>query len=159
MTPDHLIQRYCECARSVWNSFLLRDDVDEFAVKRFDGIRRLLFQAIVLAPLDLDDDRQADDEPFTHLQVIAGTGPLTVLVEQPSKDGDRYWEAAPKDLDFSGAQMQFVDLFDWDPQGFRDMSLVMAWIISGPPGGDLDRRYALFERQSVTVVVKDMSVI
>ena len=159
MTPDHLIQRYCECARSVWNSFLLSEDPDELAVKRFDQIRRLLFHAIVLARLDLDDERQADDEPFTHLQVIAGTGPLTVLVERPSEDGDRYWEAAPKDLDFSGAQMQFVDLFDWDPRGFRDMSLVMVWIVSGPQGADLDRQYALFERQSVTVVVKDMSAI
>ena len=117
----------------------------------------LVFQALVLAPLERDDDRNAADEPWDFLQVIPASGPLTVLVEEPSKGGDRYWNAAPRDLDYSSALLQFVDLFDWDVQGFRDMSLVMVWMPQGPAGAGLDSRYALFERQSVTVVVKDMA--
>jgi len=150
MTPDLLIRRYCECARSVWNTYFLGDAVDEFTVKRFDEIRRLLFHSLVLVPLERDDDRNEDEEPWDFLQVIPASGPLTVLVEEPSKDGNRYWNAAPRDLDYSSALLQFVDLFDWDVQGFRDMSLVMVWMPQGPAGAGLDSRYALFERQSVT---------
>ena len=157
MTPDLLIRRYCECARSVWNTYFLGDAVDEFTVKRFDEIRRLLFHSLVLVPRERDDDRNEDEEPWDFLQVIPASGPLTVLVEEPSKDGNRYWNAAPRDLDYSSALLQFVDLFDWDVQGFRDMSLVMVWMPQGPAGAGLDSRYALFERQSVTVVVKDMA--
>jgi hypothetical protein len=157
MTPDLLIRRYCECARSVWNTYLLDESTDEFTVKRFDEIRRLLFHVLVLAPLERDDDRTSEEEPLTFLQVVAGAGPLIVFVERPSDDGTRYWEAAPKELDFSDAELQFVDLFDWDPQSFRDMALVLVWMSRGPRGADLDRKYALFERQSVTIVLKDMS--
>ena len=150
---DHLIQRYAECTRSIWNTYFLTDDVTDDTVRRFDGIRRLLFASIVLAPLDRDDDREKEDDPIRCFQVQAGSGPLTVLVEQSSNDGDHYWEAA-KDADFSTADLQFVDLFDWDPRAFRDMAYVKVWIAQGPTNADLDQRYALFERQSVTVIHK-----
>jgi hypothetical protein len=147
---DHLIRRYAEATRSLWNTYFLADEVGDETVRRFEEIRRLLFQSIVLAPLERDDDREKEDDPIRCFQVQAGAGPLTVLVEEPSPTGDHYWEAAPKDADFSTADLQFVDLFDWDPRSFRDLAYVKVWIASGQAG--LERRYALFERQSVTVL-------
>lgn len=151
---DHLIRRYAECARAIWNTYFLTEDVSDDTVLRFEEIRRLLFASIVLAPLDREDDREKEDDPIRCFQVQAGSGPLTVLVEHPGASGDHYWEAAPKDADFSSADLLFVDLFDWDPRAFRDMAYVKVWIASGPPGADVDRRYALFERQSVSVIYK-----
>ena len=38
-TVDHLIQRYCECARSTWNNYLRPGDADETAVERYEEVR------------------------------------------------------------------------------------------------------------------------
>jgi hypothetical protein len=149
---DHLIQRYIEATRSLWNTYFRNEDVSDDTVRRFEEIRHLLFASIVLAPLDRKDDREKEDDPIRCFQVQAGSGPLTVLVEQSSDDGDHYWEAAPKDADFSTADLQFVDLFDWDPRAFRDMAYVKVWIAQGSSNADFDQRYALFERQSVSVL-------
>jgi hypothetical protein len=149
---DPLIRRYAECARSIWNTYFLSDNVDDDTARRFDEIRRLLFDAIVLAPLGRADDREKEDDPIRCFEVQAASEGGTVLVEQPSDSGDHFWEAAPKEADFSSAELQFVDLFDWDPRGFRDMAYVKVWIASGPPGTSYGQRFALLERQSVSVM-------
>ncbi len=158
-TVDRLLQQFCQCTRSLWNTYFLSDDVSDETLKRFEEIRRLLFASLVLAPLGRDDDREKGDDPLSFLQVIPGAGPVTVLVEHPSPDGDHYWEAAPKDVDFASAELQFVDFFDWDPRAFRDTALIKVWIMRSPAGIDLGQRYALFERQSVTVLEKDMNAL
>lgn len=153
---DQLILRYIEAARSLWNTYFLSpgaaDDTVDDMLRRFTPIRRQLFDALVMAPLGREDDRESEEDPIRCFQVQASDGPLTVLVEHPGKDGDRYWEAAPKDAEFSTADLQFVEIFDWDPRVFRDMAYVKVWIVSGPPNASLDQRYALFERQSVSIL-------
>jgi hypothetical protein len=81
MTPDLLIRRYCECARSVWNTYLLDESTDEFTVKRFDEIRRLLFHVLVLAPLERDDDRSVN---VLHVASLAGLRSMPVSAARPT---------------------------------------------------------------------------
>jgi len=156
MTPptvDQLIQRYCESARSLWNNHLRLGEADEAALERYDEIRTLLFRAIVLDAIGMGDAaRDPEDETWSFLRVVGGAGPSTILVNAPSADGNQYWEPAEKGTDLSEAEILFVDLFDWDPQAFRDLALVMARVVASPKNPELVGRSVLLERNSVTVV-------
>ena len=48
-----------------------------------------------------------------------------------------------------------MDLFDWDPQAFRDMALVMALVVASPKHPELAGRSILVERSSVTIVLEE----
>ena len=156
MTPpvDQLIQRYCECARSTWNNYLRPGDADETAVERYEEVRALLFRAIVLDGIGMGDAvRDREDQTWPFLRVIAGAELSPILVNTPSSDGNQYWESAEKGTDLSDAAILFVDLFDWDPQAFRDLALVMALVVVSPKHPELTGRSILVERNSVTIVV------
>ena len=153
-TVDHLIQRYCECARSTWNNYLRPSDADETAVERYEEVRAMLFRAIVLDGIGMGDAvRDREDETWPFLRVIAGAELSPILVNTPSSDGNQYWESAEKGTDLSDAEILLVDLFDWDPQAFRDLALVMALVVASPKHPDLTGRSILVERNSVTIVV------
>jgi hypothetical protein len=154
-TVDHLIQRYCECARSTWNNYLRPSDSDETAVERYEEVRALLFRAIVLDGIGMGDAvRDREDETWPFLRVIAGAELSPILVNTPSSDGNQYWEAAEKGTDLSDAEILFVDLFDWDPQAFRDLALVMALVVASPKHPELAGRSILVERNAITVVLE-----
>lgn len=154
-TADQLIQHYCECARSTWNNYLRSSDADEAALERYEEVRALLFRAIVLDPLGMGDaTRDPQDETWSFLRVVAGAELSPILVNTPSSDGNQYWAPAEKGTDLSDAEILFVDLFDWDPQAFRDLALVMALVVASPKHPELSGRSILVERNSVTIVVE-----
>lgn len=152
-TVDQLIQRYCECSRSTWNNYLRTSDSGEAALERYDEVRALLFRAIVLDPIGMGRAaRDPEDETWPFLRVIGGAEMSAILVNTPSPDGNQYWAPAAKDTDLSDAEMLFVDLFDWDPQAFRDLALVLALVVASPRNPELVGHSVLLERNSVTVV-------
>jgi hypothetical protein len=156
---DQLIQRYCDCARSTWNNYLWAGDADEAALERYDEVRALLFRAIVLDPLGMGDaTRDGSEATWPFLRVVAGAD-LTVLVNRPSDDGNQYWEPAEKGTDLSDAEIQFVDLFDWDPRAFRDLALVLSVVVASPGNPELVGRPILLERTSVTVMYEALDEI
>ena len=57
--------------------------------------------------------------------------------------------------DLSDSELYFVDLFDWDPEGYRDLALVLAMVTVSPNAPDLRGRYVLLERGSVSVLLTD----
>ncbi len=122
----------------------------------YGEIRRLLFRAIVLAPLDRVDAEQPEEgEPWPFLQVTVTSEVATVLVQRPSEDGNQYWERAAEETDLSDAELFFIDLFDWDPEGFRDLALVLAVVMHSPKNPELNGRFVLLERGSVSVLLAD----
>ena len=159
MTPptvDQLIQRYCECARSLWNNYLRSSEADEAALERYDEVRALLFRAIVLDAIGMGDaERDREDQTWPFLRVAVGGEPTTILVNTPSSDGNQYWEPAEKGTDLSDAAILFMDLFDWDPQAFRDLALVMALVVASPKNPELVGRSILLERNAVTIVLEE----
>ena len=157
---DQLIQSYCDCARSTWNQYLRTGDANEAAVERYEEVRALLFRAIVLDPLGMGDaTRDPEDETWSFRRVVAGAELSPILVNTPSSDGNQYWEAAEKGTDLSEAEILFVDLFDWDPQAFRDLALVMALVVASPKHPELAGRSILVERSAVTVVLEEADAI
>jgi len=60
-----------------------------------------------------------------------------------------------KGTDLSDAGILFVDLFDWDPQAFRDMALVMALVVASPKHPEMAGRSILVERSAVTIVLEE----
>ena len=78
MTPptvDQLIQRYCECARSLWNNYLRSSEADEAALERYDEVRALLFRAIVLDAIGMGDaERDREDQTWPFLRVSGRRG-------------------------------------------------------------------------------------
>ncbi len=152
MTPptvDQLIQRYCECARSRGTTTCGPARPTRPPLERYDEVRALLFRAIVLDAIGMGDaERDREDETWPFLRVVAGAEPSTILVNTPSSDGNQYWEPAEKGTDLSDAEILFVDLFDWDPQAFRDLALVMALVVASPKHPELVGRSILLERSS-----------
>jgi hypothetical protein len=162
MTPtvDQLIQRYCECARTLWNNYLRSSEAGDAAVERYDEVRALLFRAIVLDAIGMGDaERDPEDRTWPFLRVAAGSEPTTVLVNTPSSDGNQYWEPAEKGTDLSDAEILFVDLFDWDPQAFRDLALVLALVVASQKHPELVGRSILLERNTVTIVFEEQDSI
>ena len=159
MTPptvDQLIQRYCECARSLWNNYLRSSEADEAALERYDEVRALLFRAIVLDAIGMGDaERDREDQTWPFLRVAVGGETTTILVNTPSSDGNQYWEPPAKGTDLSDAAILFMDLFDWDPQTFRDLALVMALVVASPKNPELVGRSILLERNAVTIVLEE----
>jgi hypothetical protein len=154
-TVDHLIQRYCECARATWNNHLWSSDADDAAVERYDEVRGLLFRAIVLDPLGMGDaTRDGFDATWPFLRVVVPADASTLLVNRPADDGNQYWEPAAKGTDLSDGEIEFVDLFDWEPRAFRDLALVLALVVASPKHPELVGRSILLERANVTVVLE-----
>ena len=58
-------------------------------------------------------------------------------------------------MDPSDAGILFVDLFDWDPQSFRDMALVMALVVASPKHPELAGRSILVERSATTIMPEE----
>ncbi len=106
-----------------------------------------------------DAERDREDQTWPFLRVAAGAEPTTILVNTPSSDGNQYWEPAEKGTDLSDAEILFVDLFDWDPQAFRDLALVMALVVASPKHPELVGRSILLERNTVTVVFEEPDTI
>lgn len=154
ITLDQLLQKYCDCARTTWNQYLLGDGADQKAADRFKEVQQLLFRAIVLDAIGMGDaERDSEDDPWPFLQVVAAGELPNAMVNRPSDDGNQYWERAGESVDLSDAEMQFVDLFDWDPLLFRDLALVLVFVARSPKSPELSGKFVLLERGSVTVLL------
>ena len=89
-TVDHLIQRYCECARSTWNNYL-RPATPTKPPSNATRKCALLFRAIVLDGIGMSDAvRDREDETWPFLRVIAGAELSSILVNTPASDGNQY---------------------------------------------------------------------
>ena len=149
-----LVNNYRECVRSIWNSYFLQPfsyTQDFELVDSFKRVREELFRSIVLCPVveDIPDDFLLGlPSPLVKIVPTSVSGDMPVMINRTRGETHGYWDHPISTLK-AGADLLFVDFFDWNPYGFLDMSLVIAEISDCPEHPDIvghrliaDLRYA-----------------
>lgn len=144
------VNRYRECARSIWNNYFL----EQFQstkhwdlVESFNRIQQELFDSIVLTPT-LFDDEKIDfilGYPCHQIKLVpAWDDKWDIPVEINREKGMRagYWDHPVKKIS-SQAELSFINFFDWDATGFLEMSKIMAEISNFPENPNLNQ-HSLF---------------
>jgi hypothetical protein len=151
----HLVDRYREAARALWNNSLWRVDVSFDTVDAFNEVSRLLFREIVLQEVGKADFVKGRTEPFPFLRVVPTGTRVPLLVNRPSDDGNLYWDDPVNRIDPNDADLFLVDCYDWDPRGFRDLAYYQLRIGPFRAHPDCTGRLALMERIYAEVYFDD----
>jgi hypothetical protein len=86
-----LMNNYRECSRNIWNTYFAEQEDWCCLGSRYDQIRKLLFESLVLA--QLKEEPRAGSEVSPILKVVPYVS-ASVRIRRPSKDGV-YWDAEP----------------------------------------------------------------
>lgn len=153
VTP--LFASFREAARHLWNTAFHRPDAHReggVAWDRRDAFSRVateLFTAIVLAPLEVTDQRLAPlwdhaAAPLTCFEVNPSASAIPIMINRASPRTG-YWDDPVRQIASGEARMQFVRFFDWDELGYRDFQYVETLMVDVPAHPELVGRYALIE--------------
>jgi hypothetical protein len=143
VTP--LLNSYRECARGVWNSFL-RADADFDRVDGFSALCERLLAELVLRPLGkLGHRKAAPGDPYPFLRVVPMADPVPIMINRPSKDGNKYWDDPVTQVGREGVKLLLIDYFDWDQMGFIDLQYYRVKVIVFDKHPDLVGREALLD--------------
>jgi len=139
---------YREAVRHLWNSSFRRQaeaEQDWDLSDRFDDVAALLFQALVLRPLDRDDvevlpDYRGEREPLPFL--VLQVEPRSEIMVNRSQDSG-YWDDPLRSVGRGELELQFSRFFDWQVLGFREFGLYRARIVGSEQHPHLVGRDAL----------------
>jgi len=146
VTP--LMQSYRECVRHIWNSYFRaeaepRQDWD--LRDRFYDAALILFRALVLHGLDVDDSRmladyRGDQQPLTFLRLEVDSR-SEIMVNRTGTSG--YWDDPVTSIEHGDCDLRFIQFFDWWDLGFRDFAFYRVRIVASPRYPHLVGRDAL----------------
>jgi hypothetical protein len=148
VTP--LFVSFREAARHLWNSTFYEPGVDWDRRDSFSRVLTELFTAVVLDPLGETDQRMPQlweraPEPLkgvaVHPNAVTGV-PIAINRASPRTG---YWDDPVDRILPEEARMEFVQFFDWDELGPRDLKFVEVRIADFPKHPALAGRYALIE--------------
>jgi hypothetical protein len=146
-----ILNRYREVSRLLWNNFFLprRPDFDD--VKAFDRIGKVLFAELVLRELS-PEEAERGERRGGPLWVVPDADRIPIMVNRPSPDGNLYWDdPTMSSIDKRGADLAFIDCFDWDLFGYRELHYFRVRIVRCPTSPALQGREALLEAYQVRV--------
>jgi hypothetical protein len=149
-----LMQRYRECSRNLWNSYIgtaESDGVGEVVGRVYEQLRELLFKGIVTANL-------TQDESSELTLTIVPFQSLPILIERPSSDGNRYWDQEP-DFRFEHGlvELTFVDLFDFFEGAIRDFRYYSCTVTKCPSHPEYEGRNALVDVVDARVLYAEVT--
>ena len=159
VTP--LMLRYREAARHLWNCFLRAPDTlaagslpGDATLDDWEELRELLFRAIVLRHTGNPAHAAARLQWLTSIDFLR----VHLSVETPAMVSrmtgqGMYWDhplrtLAPDD------DLRFIDFFDFDESGYRDLLYCQVEIRNSPRHPELAGHAALIEAQYVSVVLE-----
>jgi len=138
---------YRECVRHIWNTQFMGNELrpDWDLRDQFCDAALILFQALVLRGLDVDDsellaDYRSDQGPlmFLRLEVEAGS---TILVNRTG--AGTYWDDPVTRIEAGDCDLRFIQFFDWSDLDFRDFAFYRARIVGSSRYPHLKGRDAL----------------
>ena len=142
------LNRYREAARSLWNNYFFEDPALQNweAFDSFELIRRTLFDALVLIPLDVswplnDIFRQ----PIPQLVVEPSSQEIPIMINKPRSYGSGYYDDPVNRIGPNDAKLCFQDFFDWSQKHFVDYHYFRVRIVEFPKQPHLVNREALVE--------------
>ena len=119
-----VMDHYRIVARSVWNMGFR----PELGFRNFDSrdhfeqIKKLLFKALVIAPLEEGHQCDLNTLPDPIYEVVPkGPEQVPIMIQRP-REGDRnsYWDDPVKEIKAAKSELQFLDYFDWDHLNYAD---------------------------------------
>lgn len=141
-----LMDHYRVVARSIWNTgFWSQPDLQNWDSRDdFREIRKLLFNALVIARLDVE----------RNLQVVPlDSTTVPIMIQRPRGEGQAgYWDDPVKEIKASDAKLVFIDYFDWNEMGYIDFQYYKVRIVSFGSQPHLVGREALLEHQYANVI-------
>ena len=156
--------RYREACRLLWNGSLRDFDADErihLDDERYCDFARLrgdLFVALVLRDIGHADAtvrfQTMDASVFPFLRIVATPRTQILVNREAVHHGNPYWDglpnAVPDEID-----LRFIDYFDWDEVGYRDLAYYEARIVGCAAHPDIVGRNALLPVANGRVVIVD----
>jgi hypothetical protein len=148
----NFMNRYREACRLLWNNFLRDPDADgriSLADERYCDFRwmqTVLFTALVLREIGQDDIEvrfgTRGQPPIDFLRVVATPRSAMLVNREPAHSGSQYWDGSPTSVP-SEIDLRFIDYFDWDVVGYRDLAYYLTRIVGCREHPDIVGRDAL----------------
>src|SRR6266581_2155860 len=145
ITP--LMNTYRECSRNLWNAYFSPREFTWDLHGEYEGIRKLLFDALVVYELGLYKECCARDTvPPPVLKVVPGATSVPILINRPSEGGGGYWDQE-KDMSVGAGdiQLRFLDYFDYSQYPVKDFRFYLCKILQFPSHAKYEGREALVE--------------
>ena len=144
-----LLIDYRDCVRNLWNNcfikqLLKRDKWD--LSDEYERICSSIFSSIVLSPLGYHNEKKAlgydqYPKPISFLHIIT-TGEVPVQINRDLKSTG-YWDYPIRSVHSDSVKMLFIDFFDFDVLGHKELEFYRINIIEAPKNRDLIGRDAL----------------
>jgi hypothetical protein len=162
-----LLNAYREAARLIWNNFLRDPDESAHGLNAdnerycdYNGLTKILFGSLVLRPLgraDFLDSYWDRDHLFfswfelvPFLRVVPRSECPAMITRVPAQAGTTYWDA-PVTRIVPDADLRYVECFDFDQMGYRDLQYYRVRIQAFPGHQELLGHDALVEVQDARV--------
>ena len=150
MKITRLMNKYRECARSIWNLYLMEHAAlsrTKWDIKdEYDKICSILFSTIVLCSINKGSEKKAypyqlcpEPLPFIRIQPISQ---MPIKINREIKPVG-YWDHPITIISPDEIDLQFIDFFDFDTLGFRDFEYYRVRIINSSNHSDILNRDAL----------------
>lgn len=152
----NLMDHYRIVAQTIWNvGFWPKPELQNWdSWDRFEEIKRLLFNSLVVAQLQEGDECCKDLSTVNQIyQVVpSDPGPVPIMIHRPREgDRNRYWDDPVNEIKASDAELHFLDYFDWNDMGYVDFRYYRVRIAAFPSQPHLVGREALVERHHAGV--------
>jgi hypothetical protein len=160
----HLMYRYREACRLLWNGFLRDFDanghiyLDDERYCDFHRVQDALFVPIVLREIGRESTRfrfgWIDSPVLDFLRVVARPNTEILVNRESAHAGNQYWDGLPKHVP-AEIDLRFKDYFDWDVIGYRDLAYYLTRIVACAAYPEIVGRDALVRVMNCRVVAVD----
>lgn len=136
---------YRECTRNLWNSYFSTLDDSSANWDTYEGIRKLLFEALVVNELFFDDSPEGELPLAPLLRVVPVAARVPILIRRPSSSG-RYWDQV-KDMMVGPDEIElaFLDYYDFQEYPIKDFRYFLCKVLSFPEHREYEGREALID--------------
>jgi len=125
--------------------FHCTSDVHESISEHFKEVEEVLFEKLVIAPLQIGNVRYGEANKEIGVTIRHGAS-APIWINREVESG--YWDHPVKEIR-NDVGMSFISFFDFDTSRYIDNQYVEVRIESCPANTDVIRRHALIENQYV----------
>ena len=153
-----IVERAATCLRDLWNRYFYVGSEEMSAYPHqvqdlFENIEGSLFGALVLFDLDrLAFLAKYRTESLRFLKIVPAATGSRLLVNRPSADGNRYFDAFGDSVGGNEVTLNFISWFDWSRYGKREFQYYLVSIASFPNHPEFEGRGAVVECKGTRVL-------
>lgn len=164
----HLMNRYRECVRHIWNLFfleLLTEEAQWDISDEFDEICVKLFSSLVLNPmgclsLKKSSSYERSPIPLPCLSVVPSSelGSASIHINTEKEKASGYWNYPFDTIKSTDVALCFIDCFDFDKLGYKNLEYYMVRIVDSSKNSDIIGRNALIRANCTQIFFEEGAV-